>query len=240
MEKTNDIDFNLISDYFNLELSDENISLFEKRAEEDPSFAENIRSYLMSVNIVNDIDPNSEENLRKQRWKSILKADRKYKKRIRLRRAVAVAAFLVIAFFTAFHFISKKPDLDKLVENAWHKNVGLDFTLRNTPSDSTTLVLIKALSFYEKKAYNDAIDLLKNYNSSSHNFKDILLLKALLSHKSNNTEIALKTLDSLSLYSPNISKWYKGLIYLDKKDINTAQNYLIIPDNRNDAIKLKE
>ena len=81
---------------------------------------------------------------------------------------------------------------------------------------------------------------MKDYDSTSIYYKDVLLLRALSNHKKGQTQYAIKTLDTLQNYSPVIAQWYKGLIYIDSKEIEKAKTYLIIPKDSNEDIRLKK
>jgi hypothetical protein len=233
-------DFEFISAYFDLELNEEEIHLFEKKANENLSFAKKVSIYKNSLEIVNDVDSNSEENLRRQKWVEIVKSSHKKRKVVTKQWIIGVAASLVISFFLFFYFMPKKTNYRMLAQKAWDKNIGLDFVLRTTTIDSTKIAVNKALNLYQKKQYHEVLSFLKYHNSSSNSYKEVLLLRALARYKVYETEKALKTLDTLGSYAPNISKWYKGLIYLDKNDLKTAKIYLLISDDPEKQIRLKK
>ena len=239
MKKKHENDFEFIVSYFNLELTDQEILLFEKKVKEDDSFAKKVLIYKESIVIVEEIDPNSEENIRKQNWRKIIRST-KPEKVVQLRKTIGIAASLIIGFSLIFYFSSNKVDVNELTQKAWSKNVGLDFVLRGQATDSTKAVLKKALDLYENKQYKNMLEQLKEYDASSNSYKDVLLLKALSQHKMNQSKIALKTLDTLNSFSPEISQWYKGLIYLDNNDITNAKLYIIIPNDSQKGIKLKK
>ncbi|WP_420570805.1 hypothetical protein [Kordia sp.] len=152
-----------------------------------------------------------------------------------------IAAVLVI-FFSAFWYFSNDNEVDytKMTQNAWNKNIGLDFTLRSHSSDEIKMSLEKALRFYNHTQYDSTLITLKRYDASHKQYKDVLLLRALANYRLDKPEIALTTLDSLSKYTSDISKWYKGLIYLDQKKHKESMLYLEIPSESNQEIKLKK
>ena len=78
------------------------------------------------------------------------------------------------------------------------------------------------------------------HKSDAELYQDALLLRSLSLHKLNQIDTAIKTLDTLQNFNPVIAKWYKGLIYLSNNQIEKAEKFIIIPNNTDDSIKLKE
>lgn len=237
MKKEQESDFEFISNYYDLELTEEEIILFEKRIKEDVSFAEKISLYKSSIEIVEEIDPNSEDNIRKREWRNIIRSN-KQTKTIQWQKIIGIAASLMIGFSVIYYFVFDDNDATNQIDKAWSKNVGLDFVYRST-IDSTAFSLSEALERYKWKEYTKTLTILKEYNASSNDYKDILILRTLAYYRLQNSRKALKTLDTLETISPNISNWYKGLIYLESNDLKKAKLYLIIPNNSEEEIKLK-
>lgn len=154
---------------------------------------------------------------------------------------IKIAAVLTLFFVSIFWYFSpdKKIDLTALTEKAWNKNVGLDFTVRSNSSDSTKVALEKALQYYTYQKYDSVLSTLNQYTNSNVQYKNVLLLRALSHYKLQKPQVALKTLDSLKIYAPNISQWYQGLIYLDQKKLKKASLLLKIPSKADQEIKLK-
>jgi len=236
MKKEIHNDFDRISDYFNLELSEKEMLLFEEKVKEDRSFAKKVEIYKKSVEIVHEIDPNSEEKSRKERWRSSLKENRRIKI-VLLQRIIGIAASLLVAF-TLINYLFFK-DSNEQIEKAWNKKVGLDFVFRST-IDSVTFSLSKSLAEYESGNYKATINILKRYDSTSHSYSDILILRALANHQLKNSEKAFKYLDTLNSFRPEVSQWYRGLIYLDNDEIERAKVYLHIPKDSHKEITLKK
>lgn len=229
-------DFDFISDYFNLELSEKEMLLFEERMKDDSSFAKKVKVYKESVEIVDKIDPNSEEKLRQEKWRNSIKENRRTKI-VQLQRFIGIAASLLIAFTLINYLFSN--DSDSQIEKAWNKRVGLDFVLRST-MDSVTLSVSEALFEYENKDYKKVLNTLKKYDSTSYPYSDVLILRALAYYKLKDSQKALRYLDTLSSFRPNVSKWYRGLIYLENDEIEKATLYLNIPNNPQKEITLKK
>lgn len=158
---------------------------------------------------------------------------------INLRIVASIAAILIIFISAFWFFTADELDYKAIADNAWNKDVGLDFTVRNGATDSTKVSVTNALQFYKNAAYEQAISSLKKYTMTSAHYKDILVVRALSYHKLQQTSTALQTLDSLKNYAPNISKWYKGLIYLENNELEKAALYIHIPTESNQEIKLK-
>ncbi|CAM1366220.1 hypothetical protein [Tenacibaculum xiamenense] len=237
MNTNGDNDFEYIEAYFNLEFTEKENSVFEERLKEDLSFANKVDSYAKSLKLVDSINLNSEENNRKMQWKEILNDVEKNKSVRKLYWFFGIAASLLVLIGLNNYLFLSQPDYDSLVQQAWSKNVGLDFILRGTGADQTELDLNRALDLYKKKDFNRALNLLTPYESTSKKYNDILLLKALTFYRLHKEDIALKTLDTLQLTSVHIAKWYKGLIYLEKSDIKSAERFLHISTSN---IEIKE
>lgn len=158
----------------------------------------------------------------------------------RLRWIASIAALFMISFSIFWYFNAEKIDHKKVLENAWNKNVGLDFVVRNNNTDGDLETLIDALRMYEDKQYDEVLIALKKYDSVNKHYEKILLLRALSKNKLNQTDLALKTLDTLENYNSDISKWYKGLIYLEAGDLEKAKTYIEIPNETNTEIKFKK
>ncbi|WP_430411421.1 hypothetical protein [Kordia sp.] len=168
-------------------------------------------------------------------------AIQKSNRRFTLKFITRIAALLVV-FCSIVWYFSKDDHIDyaSLTENAWRKNVGLDFTLRSNPSDAIKMSLEKALHFYTYKKYDSILIVLEKYNMSTKQYKDVLLMRALARYKLNQTETAFSTLDSLQTYAPDISNWYKGLMYLDQNNHEKASLYIKIPSESDEEIKFKK
>ncbi|WP_298519702.1 hypothetical protein [uncultured Kordia sp.] len=150
-----------------------------------------------------------------------------------------IAAVLIIFISILWFYSNDKVDYKAIATKAWNKNIGLDFTVRNGTSNSTKVSLANALQFYNNKKYEQVIASLKKYTTTSSHYKDILVIRAVTHYKLGKTSIALKTLDSLKTYAPDIAKWYKGLIHLENNELDKASQYIQIPTKSNQDIKLK-
>ena len=259
----------LIARFLRNELSNEEQASFLKRLESDPLFKEQVQLEEQLLHLLGETYwsyATNDTNNKIEAYKSILKTDDTHelkttiskaienykrkqlkdeKKEVSLRKnnfqlVIRIAAVLVIFCSLFWYFSNSSIDHKALTEAAWQKNIGLDFTVRNGSSDSTKATLAKALDLYTTKEYNEALHTLKAYSASSKHYKDILLIRALSYHQLNKTTIAFQTLDSVALYAPDISKWYKGLIHLENDELKKAALYLEIPTTSNQEIKLKK
>lgn len=257
----------LIEQFLKDELSTEEKTAFLKRMETDASFKEQVQLEQQLLNALGKTYwsyATNNTHAKIEAYKTILESDdtqqlkstiskaiETYKRKVsetaetshrrsNLRFAIRIAAMLVIFCSALWYFSTDNVDYDLLIEKAWSKNVGLDFTVRSNPSDSARVSLDKALHFYEQEQYNEILVALQQYNKTSKYYKDVLLLRALSYYKLHQTETAFKTLDTLTTYVPNISKWYTGLFHLDENDMKKASLYLEIPTTSNQEIKLKK
>ncbi len=159
---------------------------------------------------------------------------------IRLRTVIGIAALFLIFCSIFWFYADEKVDYKMVTQKAWDKNIGLDFTVRSNPSNIDKVSLHQALNFYKQQQYDSTLVILQTYDASSKLYKDILVLRALSNYRLHQTQTAFTTLDTLDRYSPAISKWYKGLMYLDQNDTEKAALYVTIPKTSNQEIKLKE
>lgn len=257
----------LIARFLRNELSDAAQTAFLKRLETDTSFKEQVQLEKQLLDALGETYwsyATNDTNKRIEAYKNILESDDTQQLKSTISKAIEtykrkaseeaeashrksnfqfakrVAAMLVI-FCSLFWYFSKDSINHKtLTTAAWQKNIGLDFTVRNGSSDSIKVTLAKALRLYTNKEYYQTLQTLKTYNASSKHYKDVLVLRALSHHKLDKTAIAFQTLDSLAMYAPNISKWYKGLIHLENDELKKAELYLEIPTTSNQEIKLKK
>lgn len=259
----------LIARFLRNELSDEEQAAFLKRLESDDLFKEQVKLEQQLLNLLGETYWSyaiNDTNKRIEAYKNILKSDDTQELKITISKAIEsykrkqlkddrkeasprkgnfqlairIAAIFVILCSLFWYFSNNSIDHKALTDAAWQKNIGLDFTVRNGSSDSTKAALTKALHLYTNKEYNQALSTLKAYSASSNHYKDILLVRALSYHQLNKTTIAFQTLDSLAIYAPDISKWYKGLIHLENDELKKAAQYLEIPSTSNQEIKLKK
>ena len=240
MNSMEDRDLLLIIAYFDLQLSEDELIDFEKRLSEDSDFANKVMSYQKSIEIVESVDPNSEENVRKNTWKVLLREQKSGRKR-KMLWMTRIAAALVIILVTALYFNSQQSNLDKQLQDAWDREVGLDFILRNNSVDSSRVTLSKALTSYRNGEYLNTLHLVEKYDASSTgSYDEILMLRALANYQLDRSEIALQILDTLETNEVQVARWYKGLIYLEQGNTTKAKEYLEIPKNSEGKIKLKK
>ncbi len=243
-----DKDIEFIERFFNLELSEEELQVFEERIDTEPDFAAKLDTYKESIDLVEEKHATQNEKLRSNRWKQILIEKEKETKVINInwKWIGGIAASLVLAFFGwQYTNHNQHQDLDVLIADSWSKNIGLDYRMmRSANQDSLQKIILTAFDAYEAKNYEEAIAVLEQFDSKTLYYEDALLIKALSLHKEGNTTNALETLKALSQFptkkKAKVAEWYLGLIYLDLEDIEEAKKYLELPNNKNSEIKLKE
>ncbi|MBQ4818910.1 hypothetical protein [Aquimarina sp. MMG016] len=246
MEEIQDKDILLITRYFDLELSEKEMKAFDQRFQEDMEFANKVNRYQKSVNLVDNTYPNSNQEQRDEKWKQLISEDSVSTNTTTWKWIAGIAATVLI-LISSWYFIFplQENNLNELAQQAWGKKAGFsDYQIRNTSESNPKQVVISAFKSYEQKDYSSTIEALENYNPSLLYYEDALLIRALAIHKMSNSKKALQLLDSLENYpTRKLSKearWYKGLIYLDLNDLESAKKYLEIPNNNKSAIQLKQ
>ncbi|WP_108867210.1 tetratricopeptide repeat protein [Aquimarina aquimarini] len=238
-------DIELIARYFDLALSGSELSVFEKRMSEDSQFLNKVELYGESNAFINKKYQTEEEISRAKKWDDLMYSDQKTKgKVIPWRWIGGIAAVFAVLFF-GWQYTISEPDYEYASKEAWNKKIGLDYTqMRGESDDSLKTNIHKAYYKYTKQEYQEAIDILDHFDSSVLYYEDALLLQGLSYYKSRDTIKALKKLKTLSDYptqkKAKVARWYMGLIYLDKKNIKKAKQFLKLPTNKDSVIRLKE
>ena len=242
-------DLNLITRFFDLALSDEELIAFEKRLVKDSAFQKKFETYKEANAIVDTKYPDTKKTLRTEKWKKLLdtKETPTASKKTPWKWIGSIAAGFVLLFsIWQFSAISQGPDMDRQLAASWDKKVGLlEYrTTRSSAIDSLKQQIYVAYGAYQTKNYQTAITLLNNYKATSPYYDDALLIKALSYYQKENVPKALTLLKTLSENSNkkmvNTARWYIGLIYLEKGDKESAKQFLKLPEDKNQEIKLKE
>ncbi|WP_109098191.1 tol-pal system YbgF family protein [Aquimarina sp. AU58] len=246
MKEIQDKDIVLITRYFDLELSEKEMESFDQRLQDDPIFATKAKKYQHSINLIDKNYPNANQKQRTKKWKELIAEGQASNKKISWKRIAGIAAiFLLLISSWYFMLPIQESNLNELAKNAWNKNVGFsDYQVRNTKEFNQKKVVIDAFKLYKKKDYLSAIETLEKYDPSSLYYEDALLIRALSIHKTGMSKEAIQLLDSLTNHPTgrllNEALWYKGLIYLDLNDLESARKYLKIPNNFTSEIRLKQ
>ncbi|WP_299221170.1 hypothetical protein [uncultured Aquimarina sp.] len=247
MEERDTNDILLIARYFDLDLSEKEMIEFDKRMTQEPSFKHKAKKYYNSKNLVNQSFKNKEQEQRTIKWKELISDKQIPSKSYQTFKWIGGIAAILVVLISSWYYVHQTThvNLEELTDYAWKKKVGFDnYLVRNNNIEPSKKIILEAYKSFEKKEYNLTINVLKKYNTSQLYYEDALLIRALSNHKTGHTTIALQTLDSLvNLPSKRLYKealWYKGLIYLDIKDLESAKKYLDIPDDKNSEIRLKE
>ncbi|WP_299433029.1 hypothetical protein [uncultured Aquimarina sp.] len=247
MEERDNEDILLITRYFDLDLSEEEMIEFDKRMAQEPSFGHKVKKYYDSMNLINQAYKNQEQEQRANKWKHLISDKQASSGSYPTLKWIGGIAAILVVLISSWYYVnqSTNTNLDKLTDYAWNKKVGFDnYLVRNNNVEPSKKTILNAYKSFEKKEYDLAINTLQKYNPSQLYYEDALLIRALSIYKTGHTTIALQTLDSLvNLPSKRLSKealWYKGLIYLDIKDLESAKKYLEIPNDTTSEIRLKE
>lgn len=245
MEEIQDKDIVLITRYFDLDLSEKEMESFDQKLQADPIFAAKVKRYQYSINLINKNYPNTDQKQQTEKWKQLITEDQATNKKTSLKWIAGIAA-TILALISSWYFMfpSQERNLNELTQKAWNKNVGFsDYQIRNSTESNPKQEVINAFKLYKKKNYSSVIKTLEKYDPSSLYYEDALLIRALSIHKTGNPKKAIQLLDSLTNHPiGKLSKealWYKGLIYLDINDLQSARKYLNIPDNPTSEIQLK-
>ncbi len=241
-------DIKLITRFFDLDLSEEELAAFEMRMSQDPAFLNKVDIYKKATSIVADEFKDKKEQSRIGKWENLLDKQEQTKRsnKISWKWIGSIAAGLAIVFFIwKGSEMFQQPQMDQLIAASWDKNVGLGYyTNRSDAQSPSQEKMVKAYLAYTNKEYNTAIDLLQNFNDDEKYYEDALLIKALAIHKIGDSKKALNLLNTLTNNTTsNIAKtanWYTGLIHLDLGDHTAAEKFLELPNDANSQIRLKE
>ncbi|GAA4277410.1 tetratricopeptide repeat protein [Aquimarina mytili] len=242
-----DKDIEFIERFFNLELSDDELSVFEARIDVEPEFARKLDAYKESVDLVAQKYASSTDKDRIKDWQKLI--DAKNNSRViglPWKWIGGIAASLVLIFYGwQYNKNMNQQDLANIIQESWDKKIGLDYRMmRTTNRDSLQQVIVTAFDAYEAQKYDKAISILEGFISNTLYYEDAMLIKGLSQYKAGNVTTALQTLETLSEY-PSGKKaksalWYQGLIYLDLGDKKAAKKFLLLPSDKNEEIKLRE
>ncbi|WP_025743811.1 hypothetical protein [Aquimarina pacifica] len=241
----------LIERYFNLDLSDAELTALEKRLDTDTIFKEKVKKYEASITVVNNVYQSDSEKERVKNWRETIDVDtdkRSVKMLPNWKWIAGMAASLVILFFGWKYINTQKQNqnLIAITERSWNKDIGLGYyTTRSADTDEKSKEnLVKAYRKYKSKEFSASLALLKDYDESSDLYEDAVLLRALSTHKLGDAQSALEMLAPLTKKSTKkiakVARWYQGLIYLDINDIQSAKKNLILPNRDNKNIRLRE
>lgn len=235
----------LITRFFDFDLSEKELLIFEERLAKDIGFEKKFQTYVNAQKSVNDSFAFPEEKLRQQQWKTILHTEEKNSNTPWKWIGSIAAGFILVFSIWQGSSSFQKSNMDQLIADSWNKKIGLDVNLtRGESLDSLKQQINTAYDLYNRKKYEAVVGLFNRYAFSAVYYEDALLLKGLSNYKIGNTEIALKTLDTLASYrtgkKAKVAQWYQGLIYLEQGNIKTASEFLKLPDDTNGEIKLKE
>ncbi|MDY8136934.1 tetratricopeptide repeat protein [Aquimarina sp. 2201CG5-10] len=246
MKEIKDKDILLITRYFDLDLSEKEMKEFDQKLQHDSIFASKVNKYQNSIDLVNKSYRNTDQEARNKKWKELITETQTSNNTVYWKWIAGIAATIVLLVsFWYFQPSLQKNDLDELTKQAWNKKVGFsDYSVRNNTDINPKQIVTNAFKAYEKKDYQSALEILEKYVPPQSYYEDALLIRALSIYKMGKPKEAIQLLNSLVNYpTGRLSKeaqWYKGLIYLDLNDIESAKKHLELPNNNNSEIQLKE
>ena len=243
MENKADKDLEIIVRFFNMELSEEELEGFEKRLTNDQAFAEKVDIYEESQSLVNETFGDSVQAERTEQWKEAIRHPESSGRKFRY-LSIAAAILVLLIAWQGYQFLSA-PDYQALVENAWQKEVGLDYyAVRSNNPDEYRQEFLKGFDLFKAGKYQGSIQQLEKIANVSPYFEDAMLIIGLSQYKKGDSEGAINTLEGLKDYPTNknakTAQWYLGLIFLENDDLDNASKWLILPQKSNEEILLKE
>ena len=246
---SNDID--LIERYFDLELSEQELTYFEKKLVKDKVLFQKVKTYKESLEEVESIYQEEKEQLISD-WKSILEQEdltsSKKSKVIPLKLIAAAAAVLIfMVLLKQWYGEPQHANTDLAIElqNAWDKEIGLDYmNLRSGTMDNPDKSIItNAYLAYRNGEFDHVSDILNNYSKEQEFYEDALLLKALAAYKKGSVEEAIQMLEAIMEYpsgrKKDVAQWYKGLLLIEKKDLEAAKKYILLTEESSGSVRIK-
>ncbi len=241
-------DIKLITRFFDLGLSEEELTAFEKRMEQDPEFKNKVQTYQDAHSIVQNKYHDKTEKSRIKKWENLLdkQEDVTSSKGISWKWIGSIAALFAIVFSVwQITSVFQEPNMDQLIAASWDKNVGLGYYTNRSDGQNMGQEKIEAAYLaYKDKKYSDVKELLQDFKDGEAYFEDAVLLSALANHKVGDSKKALNLLNTLNKDKTSTiaktAQWYKGLIYLEMGDELSAKKFLELPNDATSEIKLKE
>jgi len=244
MNDTENKDLAIIERYFDLDLSDNELLSFEDRLSADPSFSQKVQLFQESIALVKNKYSDKEEIRRVNKWRSALEkttheADDSWKY-----WGIAASLFMALIIGLVVYTNQKTIDYEKLAQNGWDKKIGLDYnSLRTGSDDSLKINVLTAYHAYSNQKYDAALKALQSYKSKDLYYEDALFIKSLTLYEMGQIKQSIQGLTELSKYptgkNSKVALWYKGLIYLSTKQLDSAKSYLKIPADDSSELKLK-
>lgn len=192
------------------------------------------------------LDEMKKELLKKHFYSRPSKNSRIYK--LWMNRAVALILMGVLAF--ALHHYLEARQIEKLADEYYIAPVNDYLGLRSVDEQTIvhTPIMVKAIKFYGKEAYEQCIPYLEEHIASkpTDDQARLLLVSALLKeHESQKAESVLNNIESEALVVTNYKDWYYILAYLQQREVEKAIPILnklknTAPGFRHSAIELLE
>lgn len=216
----------LIQNYINQKLSEQEVQDFEERLSSDPSFATQVQDYR---NVQNAIKENERTNLKAMlqdlevqegdRQEEPVSFTKKY-------RHIYAAAAIIIFSIIGFQFLEQGPTNQDLYASFSQPYPN---TLKPiTRGEETTDELSKALQAYEAEDYKSASTRLDRVLQSNPN-PDILFYKAMSLYNDGKQQEATAALNMLknknTNYTPQVY-WYSALLALKNDNTQLAREQL--------------
>ena len=134
-------DSKLIERFLDLDLSNDELIVFEEKLAENVEFERKLQTYLIAHKIVNDSFSSSKDKLREQQWKAILNKRDKKKKTPQIKKvktpwkwvgSIAMGFILVLSIWQ-LNTTFQKPNMNQLITDSWNKKIGLELSFKIKP-----------------------------------------------------------------------------------------------------------
>ena len=216
----NEINYEIISQYLDGELTGETLAAFEKQMQEDAELAAEVNIYRTIEADQSFITKNSTEkeklsqSLQELNKTFFKKPESKVLKITRWWYAAAAVAAAAIFILILKPFAGEKFNNEKLFAYYSKDVESLSASQRGASNDS---LVLQAVSLFNKKDYAGSLPLLKNILAGKPNETDLFLATGICYLQTNKPDAALEIFNTIAkgntVYK-NQATWYKALVLL--------------------------
>jgi len=235
---TQEEDYELIGRYFDFDLSESELVLFDQRMEE-AGFQERFHLYKEMDSF---IDEETQNQVNLELIKNTLKEKltvasaaptiKKEAKVIGLRRILRMAAsilLLVTGGFVIRHFLNAAPSPEVLAETYWNNSTKVTFdNLRSTDNPSVTEnYLMEASNLYESKTFSAVLSTLAPIEVTDVAYPKAAILRGEAQIELDQNQEAIITFQSILDHPSGTYKsaalWFQALAYLKVQKVDLAK-----------------
>ncbi len=248
-------DYQLISRFFDFDLSEKEMETFENRLDTDTDFRQRFQVYKeMDLHIDSTLDQSKELQAIKKNLK--LNIDDREPKIIKHERgitrrqlfSIAAAILLFVVSLIALRLFLQEKDASILAQEYWDATEKLTFgNLRSTANPTPSEIrIINASEAFNQQNYTRVISSLANFPSTDIQFPKAALLQGEAYMALNNPEASIAKFQVIIEHTSGEYKssalWYQALAYLaaGNKAAGKANLEVIIDNNYPTATKANE